>query len=250
MSLSGITGTVGTRILGGSFSHRGWWRTGIGCPRRLWMPHPWRHSRPGWMWLWAAWSGGFNPGHSMILWFYICVFATRGLLSWSPMEGNKIRPLLLFVFLWTLITGLCRSMQLSLCRLSVCVYMLYMCVCVCLLRIGIQSCKWQNLLTQRCSGFASISLLHSVTPEGSFLGPGSWSHLALPPLPGVLASSCSGLTDPNPWTLPYCLDSMVLTFSPNPDLHFVLSLAVYTASSLWVNYKAPVTVPRHRAASQ
>ena len=20
------------------------------------MPHPWRHSRPGWMWLWAAWS--------------------------------------------------------------------------------------------------------------------------------------------------------------------------------------------------
>jgi len=51
----------------------------------LWMPHPWRHSRPGWMWLWAAWSGGwwpctqqggwnqmitvilFNPGHSMII---------------------------------------------------------------------------------------------------------------------------------------------------------------------------------------
>jgi len=24
--------------------------TGTGCPRRLWMPHPWRHSRPGWMW--------------------------------------------------------------------------------------------------------------------------------------------------------------------------------------------------------
>ena len=56
-----------------------------GCPRRLWMPHPWRHSRPGWMWLWAAWFGGwrpctwqggwnptisvvlFNPGHSVIL---------------------------------------------------------------------------------------------------------------------------------------------------------------------------------------
>ena len=72
----------------GSFSHRGWWRTGTGCPRRLWMPQPWRHSRPGWMWLWAAWSDGwrpctqkggwnymifealFNSGHSMILWFY------------------------------------------------------------------------------------------------------------------------------------------------------------------------------------
>jgi len=32
-----------------------------GCPRRLWMPHPWRHSRPGWMWLWAACSGGWQP---------------------------------------------------------------------------------------------------------------------------------------------------------------------------------------------
>jgi len=36
--------------------------TGTGCPRRLWMPHPWRHSRPGWMWLWAAWFG--DPAHS------------------------------------------------------------------------------------------------------------------------------------------------------------------------------------------
>uniref|UniRef100_A0A669QTQ2 Coiled-coil-helix-coiled-coil-helix domain containing 3 n=1 Tax=Phasianus colchicus TaxID=9054 RepID=A0A669QTQ2_PHACC len=35
--------------------------TGTGCPRRLWMPHPWRHSRPGWMWLWAAWSAGCFP---------------------------------------------------------------------------------------------------------------------------------------------------------------------------------------------
>ena len=26
---------------------------------RLWMPLPWRHSRPGWMWLWAAWSSGW-----------------------------------------------------------------------------------------------------------------------------------------------------------------------------------------------
>jgi len=30
-------------------------------PRRLWMPHPCRHSRPGWMWLWAAWSAGWRP---------------------------------------------------------------------------------------------------------------------------------------------------------------------------------------------
>jgi len=35
--------------------------TGTGCPRRLWMPHPCRHSRPGWMWLWAAWAAGWRP---------------------------------------------------------------------------------------------------------------------------------------------------------------------------------------------
>jgi len=31
------------------------------CPERLWMPHPWSHSRPDWMWLWAAWSSGWRP---------------------------------------------------------------------------------------------------------------------------------------------------------------------------------------------
>jgi len=30
---------------------------GTGCPEKLWMPHPWRCSRPGWMGPWAAWSG-------------------------------------------------------------------------------------------------------------------------------------------------------------------------------------------------
>ena len=48
-------------ILERSFSHRGWWRTGTDFPRRLWMPHPWRHSRPGWMWFWAAWFSGWRP---------------------------------------------------------------------------------------------------------------------------------------------------------------------------------------------
>ena len=66
-----------------------WWGSGTGCPERLWMLHPWRCSRPGWMGPWAAWSsikcGGWwpclwqrgwsfmilevpsNPSHSMIL---------------------------------------------------------------------------------------------------------------------------------------------------------------------------------------
>jgi len=30
-------------------------------PKEVWKPHPWRHSRPGWMWLWAAWSAGWRP---------------------------------------------------------------------------------------------------------------------------------------------------------------------------------------------
>jgi len=45
----------------GNFSPRGWWHIGIGYPRRLWMTHPWRHSRSGWMWIWAAWSGSWQP---------------------------------------------------------------------------------------------------------------------------------------------------------------------------------------------
>ena len=28
---------------------REWRHAGTGCPERLWMPHPWRSSRPGWM---------------------------------------------------------------------------------------------------------------------------------------------------------------------------------------------------------
>ena len=30
-------------------------------PKEVWMPHPCRHSRPGWMWLWAAWAAGWRP---------------------------------------------------------------------------------------------------------------------------------------------------------------------------------------------
>jgi len=32
------------------------------CPEKLWVPHPWRHSRPGWMGPGAALprAGGYN----------------------------------------------------------------------------------------------------------------------------------------------------------------------------------------------
>ena len=41
---------------GGSSLLWEWWGAGTGCPERLWMLHPWRCSRPGWMGPWAAWS--------------------------------------------------------------------------------------------------------------------------------------------------------------------------------------------------
>ena len=50
--------------------------------RRLWMPHPCRHSRPGWMWLWAAWAADWWPctqqgvGAGWALW----AFATQAML--------------------------------------------------------------------------------------------------------------------------------------------------------------------------
>jgi len=59
-SFISLSGFLNTSYLGGSLSPRGWWRTGTVCPRRLWMSHPWRHSRPGWMWLWAAWSADWQ----------------------------------------------------------------------------------------------------------------------------------------------------------------------------------------------
>ena len=46
------------------------------CPERLWMPLPWRCSRPGWMGPWAAWSsiryGAWRPclqqgGRSLVI---------------------------------------------------------------------------------------------------------------------------------------------------------------------------------------
>jgi len=95
---------------GGSSLLWEWWGAGTGCQGRLWMPHPWRCSRPGWMGPWAAWSsikwGGWWPflwwggwsfmileapsnlGHSVILWITdreIDLEAEGGRL------GNKVR---------------------------------------------------------------------------------------------------------------------------------------------------------------
>ena len=75
------------------------------------MPHPWRHLRPGWMWLWAAWSKWlatahsrvlnnwiiivvlFNPGYSMILWFYDCI-------SMEVIDIEHVFLSAMLIFLW------------------------------------------------------------------------------------------------------------------------------------------------------
>lgn len=84
---------------GGSFSLRDWWGTGKGCPERLWIVHPWRHLRQGWMRLWTIWSSTWfsswqhflwqgslnlmilevasNTNHSVILWFLYCLQNSR-----------------------------------------------------------------------------------------------------------------------------------------------------------------------------
>ena len=93
-----------------------WWGAETGCPERLWMPCPWRCSRPGWMGPWTAWSsiryGGWwpclqqagwsvmilevpsNPRQSMILWFYDLTFAegnSNGCrMVWSHRQWNLL----------------------------------------------------------------------------------------------------------------------------------------------------------------
>jgi len=45
-----------------------WWGAATGYPERLWMPRPWRCSRPGWMGTWAAWSSITCRGWWPCLW--------------------------------------------------------------------------------------------------------------------------------------------------------------------------------------
>jgi len=73
-------------------------------PKEAVVPHPWRHSRPGWMGPWAAWAGGGQPcpwkglglgglwgpfqpkpSYYSIIWFYNpkLVDAQLGRLRWE-----------------------------------------------------------------------------------------------------------------------------------------------------------------------
>ena len=101
----------------------GWWNPGTGCPERALMPHPWKHSRSGWMRLWATWSdwrcpcsfqAGWtrwplkvpsNPTHSMILWpFLYCFWSFNAHTgpSWKIVVSSSLHPGLcayMFIFI-------------------------------------------------------------------------------------------------------------------------------------------------------
>lgn len=63
-------------------------------PEKMWMPHPWKGSKPGWMGLWASWFSGRcpYPWHGgwkemifnvnfVILWFYSGQFLLGGIAA-------------------------------------------------------------------------------------------------------------------------------------------------------------------------
>ena len=100
-------------ISGGSSLPRQWWGAGIGCPERLWMPHPWRCSKPYWMEAWAAWSsiqldvevGGPTCGRGVGAWWSLRSLSTQAILwFYNSMKKKKCK-------LW--LRKALQSMQLS-----------------------------------------------------------------------------------------------------------------------------------------
>lgn len=56
------------QLIGSSFLLWGWWDTGTGHPKELWISHLWKQLRPGWIGLWANWSIGKFPAHGTGVW--------------------------------------------------------------------------------------------------------------------------------------------------------------------------------------
>jgi len=88
LELEGVMGTVDCHKSRGILTG---WRTGLtrisltltSRSVKSWnMPHSWRHSRPGWMWLWAAWSVVGDPAHSrgVETWWSLWTFSIQAIL--------------------------------------------------------------------------------------------------------------------------------------------------------------------------
>jgi len=77
-----------------------------GCPEKLWMPHPWRNSRTGWIGLWAAWTGGWQPYPRQGSWnrvIFKILSKTYAILRFYDLKVNKYQVIcLLFTLVFWL----------------------------------------------------------------------------------------------------------------------------------------------------
>jgi len=72
---------------------------GTGCPERLWMLPLWRHSRPGWIGLWATWSSGKCP----CLWQGFGTRWSSSSFQHKPLHDISLSPVVMdheFMILW------------------------------------------------------------------------------------------------------------------------------------------------------
>jgi len=82
------------------FSLREWWGAGTGCSEKLWMPHPWRCSRPGWMGPWATWSSSWQPylwhGGWNLLIFEVPSNPSHLVTLWNILNNRQVHPFCFF----------------------------------------------------------------------------------------------------------------------------------------------------------
>lgn len=107
------------------------WHTGTGCSLKLWLPHLWRHSRPGWMEPWqpgpvkgipahgrglgSKRSVTFLPSQTM-LWFSFCDFVT------PSVEAHRTKIATEICESWVLLT-FCKWLNFAL--ISLCWFLCY-----------------------------------------------------------------------------------------------------------------------------
>ena len=68
-----------------------WWGAGTGCLEKLWVPHTWRCSRPGWMEPWAAWSCAC-PWQSVETTWPLRSLPTKGILCFYKLADVFVGP--------------------------------------------------------------------------------------------------------------------------------------------------------------
>jgi len=89
------------------------------CPEKLWVPHPWSCSRPGWMGPWAAWAAGWHcpwqgVGTGWALRFLpIQPFCDSVVLQIWKIHHQVLSRVYLFVYLMLFLTLYSNTLQLQ-----------------------------------------------------------------------------------------------------------------------------------------